>query len=175
VKKLLLVLSFLFAAVTCFSQGQVIFNNNTATKVSNVLTMAAAPTGTMVGIYIGASDSLETTLTLITTTNMFAPGLFAGNTRTLAGWGAGPVALQVRAWVAGYNSYEEAVAAQVIVGNSIVMNVTLDTPPWPPPTLVRNGLNQFNLGMDPIGTPEPSHLALALIGLATLVGFCRFK
>jgi len=174
-KKLLLTVSLLVAAVTAFGQGQVIFANNTATKITNGTTQVAAPAGTMVGLYIGTSGAAEGSLSLITSTNMFAAGLFQGGTRTLAGWGGGPVTLQVRAWSAGYNSYEEAFAlgsaATTFAGKSTLMNVTLTTSPTPAPLLTSSGLNQFNI--TPV--PEPSSIALGLLGLGAVALFRRRK
>jgi len=173
-KKLLLTVSLLVAAVTAFGQGQVIFANNSATKITNSTTVAAADVSTIVGLYIGNAGAAESSLTLITTTNMFAAGLFQGGTRTLTGWGAGPVELQVRAWSAGYNSYESAAlsgSSAAFIGKSVVMNVTLTTSPTPAPNLIASGLNQFNIS--PV--PEPSSIALGLLGLGAVALFRRRK
>jgi PEP-CTERM motif len=173
-KKLLLTVSLLVAAVTAFGQGQVIFANNTATKVTNSVSQTAAPAGTMVGLYIGNSGAAEGSLSLITSTNMFAAGLFQGGTRTLSGWAGGPVTLQVRAWSAGYNSYEEARLSGLnttFTGASSLMNVTLTTSPTPAPLLTSSGLNQFNIS--PV--PEPSSIALGLLGLGAVALFRRRK
>jgi len=173
-KKLLLTVSLLVAAVTAFGQGQVIFANNAATRITNSVTGNSAAIGTMVGLYVGATGAAETSLTLITTTNMFAAGTFAGGTRTLPGW-TGTVELQVRAWSAGYNSYEEAFQlgspATTLAGKSGLMTVTLTTSPTPAPPLTGNGLNPFLVS--PV--PEPSSIALGLLGLGAVALFRRRK
>jgi len=173
-KKLLLTVSLLVAAVTAFGQGQVIFANNAATKITNSATANAAVAGTIVGLYVGATGAAESSLSLITTTNMFAAGLFAGGTRTLTGW-SGTVELQVRAWSAGYNSYEEALSlgspATAFAGKSGLMTVTLTTSPTPAPPLTGNGLTPFLV--TPV--PEPSSIALGLLGLGAVALFRRRK
>jgi len=176
-KKLLLTVSLMIAAVTAFGQGQVIFANNGATRISNSVANAFAPAGTVVGLYgtVG-NGALEGSLTLLTTTNNFAAGLYQGGTRTTSLPG-GAATLQVRAWSAGYSDYESAFAAglagnsSVVVGKSGLMNVTLTLAPTPPPALTASGLTAFTVS--PV--PEPSSIALGLLGLGAVALFRRRK
>lgn len=91
--------------------------------------------------------------------------------------GGEPVTLQVRAWSAGFASYEAALASNdpsKLAGKSLVFSLQAtgnpqSSPPGPPP--VMNGFQGF--GLSPI--PEPSVIALGIIGLGTLVMLRRRK
>ena len=173
-----IILGHLLLTAAVLGQGQLIFNNASPTRITNLFTgqaWVAAP-NSKVGIYalpgFGASEgSLVVQPGAIT--NLFAPGLFAGGTRTLS-LPTGPATVQVRAWggggTGGFPSYEAAEAAalggdsSVILGRSVRMNVTLTTSPTPAPPLTGNGLNAFT-----VGVPEPSTFALGLVGAIILV------
>jgi hypothetical protein len=175
--KTLLLSALLFAAgSSAFAQGQLIFQNNAATTITNCLTGlpaagGAAQNDTQVGLYLGNVGDPLSSLQLIGVTNCNNPGRFAGGTRTLAGW-TGTVQLQVRAWLATtvYPSYEAAFAAalggdaSVIIGVSAPFNFALTQSPTPPVSIITAGL--IIIG-PPDGTcpiPEPSTVALGLVG-----------
>ncbi len=187
-KKLILTASLMVAAVAAFGQGQVNFANNNATRIwadrdangttNGADTLLAAGPNSQVAIY-GATGSGQPVGSLViqTTaiTNLLTPGFFLGGVRTLS-LPTGPATLQVRAWTGSFPNYEAAAAAAVadpsiFIGMSNPLNVTLTTPPSPPPTLLGSGLNQFNVA--PV--PEPSSIALGLLGLGAIVLFRRRK
>jgi len=182
-KKLILTSALLAMAVTAFGQGQIVFNNGTPTKITNSVTGVALAGGvnSKVALYIASgSSAAENTLAFQATaqTNLFAAGLFQGGVRTL-GLPGGPITLQVRAWAAAnntYATYEEAVLAlpsdpTVVFGKSALLNVTTFESPTPAVTLIGAGLNQFNVGT----VPEPSSIALGLLGLGAIALFRRRK
>lgn len=80
----------------------------------------------------------------------------------------GPVSLQVRAWAGTFASYEDAVAAGGRTGFSNILRLTATGfPPATPPNLT--GLQGFQL------VPEPSTIALGVLGLGSLLLFRRRK
>jgi hypothetical protein len=174
---------FLAAATSAFAQGQLIFQNNTATTITNLNTGLPAAGGaaqddTQVGLYIGNVGDAVSSLQLIgNVTNCNNPGRFAGGTRTLAGW-TGTVQLQVRAWLAStvYPSYEAALAGalggdgSVLIGLSAPFNFALTQPPTLPVSIATAGLTPIVFGI-----PEPSTVALGLLGLGALFLFRRRK
>lgn len=181
-KRLILVAGFLCVVWQGHSQGQVIFANNAATTISNLITGVAAGLGTRVGLYIGAvGDSMESLTLIGAVTNCYAAGRFNGGTRTLAGW-TGTVQLQVRAWLADtvYPSWEAAIAAayggdsSVVAGCSLPFAATLTQPPNLPSSLPNLGLTPFPIGYGCLA-PEPPAGWLAGLALAALGVLARCK
>lgn len=189
-KKLILTASLMIAAVAAFGQGQVNFANNNATRIwidtdrdgtTNGPTdrLLDAGPNSQVAIYgLSGNGQPVGSLVIQTTaiTNLLTPGFFLGGVRTLS-LPTGPATLQVRAWTGSFPSFEAAQAAAlggtpgVVTGQSNPLNVTLTASPTPPPTLLGSGLNQFNVA--PV--PEPSSIALGLLGLGAIVLFRRRK
>jgi hypothetical protein len=107
----------------------------------------------------------------------FAPGLFVGGTRFLGAAGD-TVQLQVRAWTAGYTSYEAAFAASLSVPGVHAAK----SPVWTQitggginPTQPIIGAGRFSgINIEPLGgdLPEPSAVSLALLAGAAFI-FCR--
>jgi len=189
-KKLILTASLMVVAVAAFGQGQLIMNNAGPTRLfldsnrdgatNGEPFWAAGPTSQVAVYGLTGNGASEGSLVLQTTamTNLFSPGLFAGGTRSLT-IPAGPATVQVRAWSGAFPSYEAAQAAalggdpSVVTGRSNPLNITLTLAPTPPPSLVSAGLNQF--GVSPAVVPEPSSIALGLLGLGAVVLFRRRK
>lgn len=183
-KKLILTASFMIAAVVAFGQGQVIFQNSGPTTITNIATGLAAAGGaaqddTQVALYVGNVGDAVSSLQLIgNVTNCNLAGRFAGGTRTLTGW-TGTVQLQVRAWLANtvYPSYEAAVAAalggdtSVFLGTSAPFSFATTQPPTLPVSIATAGLTPIVIA--PI--PEPSSIALGLLGLGAVALFRRRK
>jgi len=184
-KKLIITASLMIAAASSFGQGQVIFANSAPTTITNALTGLAAVGGaqqddTQVALYVGNVGDAVSSLTLIgNVTNAFSAGRFSGGTRTLTGW-TGTVQLQVRAWLANtvYSSYEAAVAGRlggdtsVLLGVSAPISFATTQPPTLPVSLANAGLTPIVL-TTPV--PEPSSIALGLLGLGAVALFRRRK
>ena len=80
----------------------------------------------------------------------------------------GPVTLQVRAWSGTFATYEAALAGGGKTGFSNLLNLlATGAPPGTPTDLV--GIQGFNL------VPEPSTIALGVLGLGSLLLFRRRK
>jgi hypothetical protein len=183
-KKLILCAAMIASAATTFGQGQVGFANNANQTITNSVTTLAAAGGaaqddTQVALYVGNVGDAVSSLQLIgNPTNCFAPGRFNGGTRTLTGW-TGTVQLQVRAWLSTivYSSYEAAVAGGfggdggVLLGVSAPVSYALSIAPSPVVSIGNAGLTPIVL--NPV--PEPSSIALGLLGLGAVALFRRRK
>lgn len=181
-KKLIITASLMIAAAASFGQGQVIFANASATTITNSVTGlasagSAAQDDTQVALYVGNVGDLVSSLQISgNVTNCFSAGRFSGGTRTMTGW-TGTVQLQVRAWLAStvYPSYEAAYAAglggdgSVVTGVSAPISFATTQPPTLPVSLANAGLTPIIL--TPI--PEPSSIALGLLGLGAVALFRR--
>lgn len=180
-KKLLVALCAVGLTVSAFGQGQIISQNSASTAITNLMTGQRAVVSTMVGFYAnpnaGAAAGDAGWVLAGGTTNLFSPGIFLGGTRTYSGFAAGtPAAVQVRAWLTAgsFSSYEAAMAGEPggAFGQSIVMQITPQVAPTPIPTMTAAGLQPFTI----IGNvPEPSSIALGLLGLGAIALFRRRK
>jgi len=180
-KKLILTASLMLTVIAAFGQGEVVMNNSAATAIldSRYGTNWAVAAGNTVALY-GATGAGQTASSLslqpTAVTNLFLPGRFIGGTRVLT-LPTGPATLQVRAWSGAYPTYEAAEIAamggtpNVVLGRSGLLTATLTTGATPPPTLLGSGLTTF--GVTPV--PEPSSIALGLLGLGAIVLFRRRK
>jgi hypothetical protein len=182
-KKLLLALSLLGITGLAFGQGQLVSNNSATTAITNRSTNVRAVSTTIVGFYANANASATASspgwVLAGGTTNLFAPGLFIGGTRTYAGFPAGTAAaFQVRAWLTTgtYGNYEDAWTAEGPngvgwFGASVVMTVTPQVSPSPIPTMASSGLQPFTIQQ----VPEPSTIALGVLGLGAVALLRRRK
>jgi hypothetical protein len=182
-KKLFLTLSVLAAtAAGAFAQGTLIFANGTPTLITNNVTGQRVVNGAQVGLYVGASNHVGSLTLASVTPTITAPfaGAFNGGTVVINGFGAGTVIdFQVRAWLAStvYPSYEAAYASAlggdstVLLGQSGVHNIELRVSPSPILSINNFGLEAIRLS--PV--PEPSSIALGLLGLGAVALFRRRK
>lgn len=192
-KKILFASLFLVTGILLHGQGTITMNNNSATRITNAVTSVGA-VGVNVAVYFSANTNLVTSqsdasLVMATNTRILtvANGNFIGSTRVIrdetgAGIdGGNPAAFQVRAWSGAFATYEEAYASALVdgvtlVGKSVVFHMnTLGGGPGNVPTQAifgANKLNQFNIA--PV-VPEPSSIALGLLGLGAIALFRRRK
>jgi hypothetical protein len=168
-KKLIIVSACLFAAVGALAQGTVNFANTSTTGLITYNGANAAVGSLTVGLYYGVAGTTDpATLTLIKTTGIAAPGRYLGGTATATSSAGGSAAVfEVRAWAGASVSYEAAVAAGADSGRSGLFNVAVlgnptGTPPTPAATL---GAPAFTVAV----VPEPSTIALGLLGLGALL------
>jgi hypothetical protein len=182
-KKLLLLTTLaLSVAVTQAQQGTVGFINSSATPLRANGTNVTAT----VALYGAAATGLssDSTLTQLgATVNTFTPGLFSGGTRNVGNPGD-TVTLQVRAWTGGFATWDLAQAAALANPNVFV---TVVRPMWEQPvggtlpggggslpTQPITGAGRF-AGATLTPVPEPSSIALGLLGLGAIVLFRRRK
>ena len=194
-KKLLLLAALVVGTATGFSQGNVIFNNfapntnfrlwtNNATGSASNL-MANTGTHYSIGLYVGAVGTAESSLELVGTVGNagLQPGYFTGSNpfQLPAPYAAGtPINFQLRAWsVAGGASYEAARLAivngnlDIATGVSTIGTVTPSSAPPAPLFGTTAGLLTRGFGITPV--PEPSSIALGLLGLGAIALFRRRK
>lgn len=197
-KKLVLTLTAVAAAVNIYAQGTVNFNNLSGTgvtggsPVTNILTGARVPSGTtfLAQLYYGAPGASVDSLVSVSNApiGFASPGLFVGSTRTLLSdviGVCGPTdpkmaTIQIRSWQATLgNTFESALAratgdpALGVLGMSAPFVLTTGNPcAMPPGTPANlNGLRGFVL--TPV--PEPSTIGLGIVGLAALAFLRRRK
>jgi hypothetical protein len=185
-KKLLLLACSMLAAVGVYAQGTVNFANGAAGVNApinvDVPGGSPAPVSTANGpwlamLYAGPAGTLEGALTSTIVSGSpsalgTTPGYVLGGARTITGIPSGTAAvLQIRAWRSDLGgTYEAALAAQGgnYVGRSAPITVTLGGGPTPTPNMT--GLASFV-----IPVPEPSSIALGLLGLGAIALIRRKK
>lgn len=186
-KKLILTVCLTIASLAAFGQGVMTFQNNTATRVTNSLTGAASASGasgTQIGLYVGSVGTLEGSLTPALVTPCVIPGTWNAGNVTIAGF-TGDISVQVRAWLAStvYPSYEAAYAGglggdtSVLLAKTTVFTHTLVTGVVQPNNLNANPAFLANSGLRliPVPVPDPSSIALGLLGLGAVALFRRRK
>lgn len=183
-KKLLLVAALLVAGVTAMAQGTVNFNNRVTAsgidaKILNDKGVAIDGAAGWAQLYAGTSaTSLSAVGSPINFRTGAAAGYFNGGEvlipASVLPTAGGAAFVQVRAWLAASgNSYEAALANPAgVLGKSAVINLAAtgnpnSLPPGTPVDMV--GLTAFNLAL----VPEPSTIALGLLGAAALLAFRR--
>lgn len=129
------------------------------------LTTSAQGTGTLVVTPNGGARFRSPTTTV--------PGTWNGSTRTLPGTTAGAgqvVTMQVRVWnFAAFPTFADAKNAGAVVGVSDPFNYNVPAATDPPAAFTLTGLRAFAL------VPEPSAIALGVLGIGALVLFRRRK
>lgn len=171
-KKLLVVTACLLATVLAHGQGQVSIGNRVLTANPVIDAKVSLPDGT------GADSSIIAqlwgaptgqTLVALETGVGFRDGAGAGyfptHAATLTGIPGGTVLdVELRAFEASFGSYDAAVSGGGLFGKSalLVGNVTAQEAPNLPEDAL-SGMTGFSL------VPEPSAIALGLLGAAALL------
>jgi hypothetical protein len=171
-KKSLLALACVIASLSAFAQGSVNFSNagagfSFAVKDQNGNNLAGA--GFMAELLVGADANsvapLSTPVTAAFLTGGGA-GFFNGGVKTLPGFAAGtkPFFL-VRAWDVSTGASYAAASVKGQMAAPVQFGVNLGDPSAQPPTTPATliGGTSFNL------VPEPSTIALAVLGIGALL------
>jgi len=180
------------ASVSAFAQGTIAFANSSASRIyaadalsatalgiaSGPGTTAFVPAGNStlrVGLYFASTENgTYTQAGDAATFSAISAGRFSGGNIAIPGVPGGSSAwFQVRVWEASYGAnYEAASSAAMaggrgsILGLSNSQNLTTGTLT---PTVLSTGLQSFGV----TAVPEPSTIALGLLGLAGLFVFRR--
>ena len=191
-KKLLLTALLVVVGVSLHAQGTFTYNNNAATRITNGPGSPAPGTpaaGVNVAVYFSSNTNLVTTqdrsglaINPGAITNTTANGSIIAGERTIPGAPEGAfIAFQLRAWSGAFASYEAALTAATSGNSSILLGESrifvlgpLGGPAVPtlPPAIFGTGkLNAFTV--QPV--PEPSSIALGLLGLGAIALFRRRK
>lgn len=200
-KTILTIVASLAVAAGAYAQGNIKFQNGTTTALRFDSNAAAAGGAALagqklgpgssfiVGLYIGNSGSAEGQLTLFKTTTIStvatsishaAAGLFnGGNPLVVTGFASPDVVFMVKAWSAGFASYEAAYAnptPTTYAGKSALgtyalkgVGVTITDIMSPAPTGGQVGT--FSVAL----VPEPASASIIGLGLASLMIFRRRK
>jgi hypothetical protein len=193
-KKLLLLAALLGTAASAFAQGQVAFRNSASTNfylwtnnaVGGQSNLMSGTSAYRIGLYAsttpGATEGSLSLVGLATNSTALAGRFLGPSPYLLPGIAGGtPIVFQIRAWsFAGGLSYEEALNAaaldplNIALGTSTLGTVTPSANPAPPADLFGTsaGLIQGFL-IKPV--PEPSSIALGLLGLGAIALFRRRK
>jgi len=192
-KKLLLAAFCLGTTFSVLAQGTLNFQNNIATRTTNANGTGFPPAGSSAysaGLWWGASGTPEASLQLLpaasggvtSTWNANSAGLFQGGLATFPVPGGTPVALQVRVWQNSFPDYQTALAQGGIAGKGPLQQITLGNAPGVPlPTPPADLVAPTGAGDTPLTrfavapVPEPSSIALGLLGLGAIVLFRRRK
>jgi len=188
-KKLLAALALLAIVTSGYSQGRVNFSNGSTTPIT--LSDTGAPisgAGTYTfGLYVGTSGTPESSLVLaITGANTALAGrMSGGNPAPLsAPWDTGtapnayPLTFQIRGWSTAAGSYDAALASgnsSWYAGKSALGTVTPTFSPVGAAALygTTGGGLVPGFALNPV--PEPSSIALGLLGLGAVALFRRRK
>jgi hypothetical protein len=197
-KKLLLASILTCAVTSAFAQGTLNFANNVNTvRLTNEAGVSFPPAGAnsayAAGLYWGSAGTAEGSLNLlpaanggVTTTWGGLSGQFLGGTATFPVAGGTQISVQVRVWGSTYADYAAALAGQQAnpserLGKGIVQLITLGGSGNPPsnPTSLVTGAGGTDTPFQRFGVigvvPEPSSIALGLLGLGAIVLFRRRK
>lgn len=188
-RKLIALFAVTVVAASALAQGQVDFQNRLFNTAGDRLVYNTVPSGgaALVGtsfvaqLYFGAQGAPENSLVAAS----LAPIRFRAATTTYPGtWGAAPgyatlagiaigqtATLQVRVWdsVAFPAGYDAAVAGGGTRGASALFDYTVPAAGSPPASYYMENFTRFNL------VPEPSTIALGVLGLAGLLFIRRRK
>jgi len=194
-KKLSIISLLLATAVAGFSQGRLTFGNlsgpvdapDNESATTGSPNTPASGVGFRAQLWCGGPGDLESAFVQIGVDVGYTlgPGYFpavpramtngsptvvGGGTVTFATGAGSVVQAQVRAWrLADGATYAAAFAAGGYTGKSVPVNVTLTVSPTPANAM--NGLASFNI----VNVPEPSSIALGLLGLGAIALFRRRK
>lgn len=181
-KKLLTIAASFIVCLAAMAQGTVNFANNASTlikfdTVNSPTALQGLPVGSAGGpvsadwhisLFLnGTTTPLGANASLLATT----PGRFLGGTRTVDGVGAGGSAtFQVAAWSGTAASYVDALASgnpSVYTGITGPITVTLGGGTLPAGALTAANSGFTGVNVSPV--PEPSIVALGLLGAAALL------
>lgn len=163
----------MIATMAALAQGQLNFSNYVPAAGINApifdvdgTTKAEGP-DIVAQLYWGtAADSLAPVGDAVPLLSGAGAGYFVGGARTVDVPGKTDIFVQVKAWETKggtYTSYEDAVPSGAKYGESNILQVTVQEAPFLPPNL--DGLESFSLTV----IPEPSTIALGLLGAAALL------
>lgn len=181
-KTLIIALSFVGITFGAFGQGQVILANNSSSLCYTCSEgqVVAAPVGSMFfQLSAGVDAGSLTPIFPIVGTSMFV-GRIASTVINISIVPPGATAtFQIRAWSSQFATYELAANSGMgFIGQSVVFtsatSANVDPPPIPV-SLAGKFPAIYAIPLSPCPIPEPSTIALAMLGASSLLVFGRNK
>lgn len=160
--KLALLFGIVLSATGAVGQGTLVIN---PVPVTNGLTGTLADSSIVAALYIGPMGAPEDSLLPVSAASPLIGGYaqFGAQTSIPTFTPGTSVVLAVRAWTAGFPTYEAAIASglpSVLAGKSALLAATLGGSPTPPP--IPTELNFPGFTVYPV--PEVPTTVLALLG-----------
>ena len=174
-KKLLIALAAVLVTATTFGQGTLNFSTKVGTDVDAPVVIAGTQNGPgplwSAQLYLSSNGSL----TALTPATTFRDGsanpaaakyVVPAGTVTVPGVNSGnPASIVMRAWLTSLNGFDAAKASGSGLGESAPLTVTLGGGLLPDANL--SGLQGFSVS--PANVPEPSIIALGVLGASALL------
>lgn len=184
IKSVLLALAVSTASV--FSQGLLSFQNGTFqrfyTSENGLNRVQMGTTANAYTFYIQwgttAGNLNNSTIATPVYNSTTQTGMLAGNTSFAISGAAGgsTIFIQMFGFESSFGSYANAAATGGHAGSSTVAQVTLSTSPSPGTAIFANSADATHIAaFDLVAVPEPSTIALGVLGIAGLVFVRRRK
>lgn len=180
------------AVASSYGQGTITFQNTTATlvqkwtsPVDSTLITVPASGGKVELLWAPVGSSLGATLLDFgafqvagATANINPAGRYIGGTRTVgtSGNAGGIYAVVVRGWTGAALTWNDAVAGGAMLGRTTVWTIDTGDPTTTPagsPAVLSTATGFSGFTLQPV--PEPTSMALAGLGAASLLIFRRRK
>lgn len=195
-KKVLIVALMAVAAISASAQGRITFASAGVGVNAKFITDSSSPLGvssiTSANSTIradlfwaaGASTNGVDASTLINaggfnqvfSSTVSQAGYFTGGVKTVTGWTSGSIVAQVRVWDTAFGSFEQARTAEgAHWAVSSLFTITPTLSPTAAPNLVGLGNPATYTLTYNVAVPEPTSMALAGLGAASLLIFRRRK
>jgi hypothetical protein len=179
-KQLIALIAVMVLAASAFGQGQVTMANNSGSLVTVQATAQPVAIGsTSFQLYFTLPGAAASTLTAVGPVAATSPTFVGRIGSTIIdiptnAIPAGTAAqFQILAWQSTFASYAASFAGGGLVGNSTIFSANTSPNIAPPPT--PTPLAGLYPGFSMAPAPEPSTIALAGLGAATLLFFRRRK
>ena len=162
-------------AVSVFGQGQVTLANNSSSliRINDAVSGTPAAIGQLTFQLLAAAPGGSLAAVGTAPSNAAIAGRIANTVFNITAVGSGLNAdFQVRAWDSAFASYAAALGAGALTGQSVVFQ-SLTSPAGDPPALPVTLAGKY-AGFA-VQVPEPSTIALGLIGAGSLLFLRRKK
>jgi hypothetical protein len=178
-KKLLITALAVMATMSIYAQGSISFQNSSSTKVKTLADGAAAPVDAAANLYAvgiwwapaGSTDASTFSYLAGSETKISPAGVVLGGAKTITGIAPGAVvAVQIRGYQFGSDYATCSSTVGMYSGATSILTVDTGDPTTVPPgsaaSIITSGFTGLILTQTQV--PEPSTIALGMLGLAGL-------
>ena len=152
------------------AQGQVDFSNLPTKFGDGVDRIIYDDTGAPASAGIKLGLTVDGTAVDVGTAAILGNGIFIGGTKNIPAANPASVQLVVSAWDPAFGTFAEAQTAGALHGMSEPFSYAVPATGAPPADFLMSGMRSFSLVV-----PEPSTIALGVLGLGALLLFRRRK